>query len=103
MFAKNVIQLCKSVKLDTINRELVSQLIRSSGSIGANYREANEALSRRDFGHRIRIARKEAKETQYWLELLGSADQMASIRANELLREAQELRSILSSIAQKAP
>ena len=103
-FSKNVIRFCKQLKQDTINRELISQLIRSSGSVGANYREANDALSKKDFGHRIRIARKEAKETQYWLQLLAEA---ASSEPNGdlkgLLQEASELKNILSSIAQKVP
>ena len=64
-FAKRTIQLCKTVQYTSVNRELVSQLVRASSSIGANYREANKALSKKDFGHRVKIARKEAKETQY--------------------------------------
>ena len=101
-FAKRVIRLCREVSHSTISRELVSQLIRASGSIGANYREANEALSKKDFGYRIRIARKEAKEAHYWLQLLGEAQPELNGGIQELQREAVELRKILSSIAQKA-
>ena len=60
-FAKRIIRLCKELPKDRINNPLVGQIIRSSGSIGANYREANEALGKKDFAHRLRIARKEAK------------------------------------------
>ena len=102
-FARNVIQPCKETQHDVIRRELVSQLVRASGSIGANYREANDALSQRDFWHRIRIVRREAKEAHYWLELLISADSTSNSRAKELLQEALELKHIFSSIAQKAP
>ena len=54
-FARNVIRLSKKVPQNLINRELITQLVRASGSVGANYREANDALSKKDFGHRIRI------------------------------------------------
>ena len=101
-FAKRVIQLCKKTDHNTINRELISQLVRASGSIGANYREANEALSKRDFSHRIKIARKEAKETGYWLQLLEEAQPGLDGEISELRGEAGELRKILSSIAEKA-
>lgn len=60
-FSKKNIRLCKKLPSSAINREVISQLIRSSGSIGANYREANDALSKKDFSHRIKITRKEAK------------------------------------------
>jgi four helix bundle protein len=64
-FAKEVIKLCKQLPQRVITREIVGQLIRSSGSVGANYREANDALSKKDFSHRMKITRKEAKETCY--------------------------------------
>jgi four helix bundle protein len=57
-FAKNVIRLCKKLPRNSINHEIVGQLIRSSGSVGANYREANDALSKKDFVYRIKIVRK---------------------------------------------
>ena len=69
-FAKEMIRLCKALPKDTINRELVSQLMRAGGSVGANYREANDALSKKDFLYRMRIARKEAKESHYWLQIV---------------------------------
>lgn len=69
-FCKKIINLIRSLPKNTVNFELTSQLIRSSGSIGANYREANDALSKKDFFMRIKISRKESKETKYWLELI---------------------------------
>lgn len=100
-FAKQVIRLCKNIPLDVINKEIVGQLIRASGSIGANYREANDALSKKDFAHRIKIARRETKETIYWLQLLVEANPTIHLEADELLQEALELKKILSSIADK--
>ena len=61
-FSKTVIRLCKQLPEKIINRELIGQLFRASGSVGANYREANDALSKKDFRHRIKITRKESKE-----------------------------------------
>lgn len=69
-FSKKVIDLVKILPKNSVNYELISQVVRSSGSVGANYREANEALGKKDFYMRIRISRKEAKETKYWLELI---------------------------------
>jgi four helix bundle protein len=101
-FAKRVIHLCKSVGQHTINRELISQLIRASGSIGANYREANDALSKKDFVHRIKITRREAKEAHYWLQLFEAANPEADGEIQALSREAVELKKIFSAIADKS-
>ena len=70
LFAKNVRAFIKIVKKTISNIEDGKQVVRSSGSVGANYIEANEALSKKDFLMRIRICRKEAKESRYWLRLL---------------------------------
>lgn len=93
-FAKNVRDYTKSVKLTPLNIDDIKQVIRSSGSIGANYIEANEALSSKDFIHRVKISRKEAKETIFWLKLLKAPD--------ILINEATELKKILSAIIEKA-
>ena len=79
------------------------QLIRSSGSVGANYIEANEALSKKDFVMRIKICRKEAKETAYWLRLIidTNTDCFKSEGAS-LRQEAVELKKIFSSIITKS-
>lgn len=69
-FSKKVHDLIKKLPKDRINQEYSDQLNRSSCSIGANYIEANEAESRRDFFHRIKICRKESKESGYWLTLI---------------------------------
>jgi len=69
-FAKRVRKFCKTIPRTVANQEDGRQLIRSSGSIGANYIEANESLSKKDFVMRIKISRKEAKESTYWLGLI---------------------------------
>jgi four helix bundle protein len=101
-FAKRVIRLCKKLSRDSINRELIGQLIRASGSVGANYREANDALSKKDFTQRIRITRREAKESHYWLQFFEEANPEFKDEILELLQEALELKEIFSSIADKS-
>ena len=71
-FAKRVRVFVAKLKNTPANIEDTKQLIRSSGSIGANYIEANEALSKKDFVMRVKICRKEAKESRYWLKLVNT-------------------------------
>lgn len=99
-FSKNVIDICKKLQMNSISSPLVSQIVRSSTSIGANYREANDGLGKKDFVHSLRIARKEAKETSYWLDLLAETNPNTDF--STLSRECQELRNILSSIISKS-
>lgn len=101
-FAKRVIHLCQSLPENRVNNPLVSQVVRSSGSIGANYREANEALGKKDFLYRLRLARKEGKETQHWFELIAEANPNVAARMTALFQEVHELRNILSAIIEKA-
>lgn len=100
-FAKRIVRLCKALPRGPINNPLISQIIRSSGSVGANYREANEALSKKDCLHRLRIARKEAKETRHWLEIITEADPVFEDKMRNLFSEVDELRNILSAIINK--
>ncbi len=101
-FAKAVRLFVKTLPNSIANMEDGKQLIRASGSVGANYREANESLSKKDFLMRIRISRKEAKESAYWLRLIHESNNLKN--ANEalsLIQEANELKKILSSILKK--
>jgi four helix bundle protein len=84
------------------NQEDGRQLIRASGSVGANYIEANEALGKKDFRMHVRISRKESKEARYWLRLIdvGGSAELARER-DGLVREATELLKIFSSIVNK--
>ena len=102
VFARDVRKYVKSLSKSMSNFEDVKQVIRSSGSIGANYIEANEALSKKDFLMRIRISRKEAKESIFWLRLLvdNNPDEFKDI-GEKLTIEATELKKILSAIIEK--
>jgi len=101
VFAQQAVRLCKNLSQNTINFNLIYQLIRSGGSIGANYREANDALGKKDFLHRLRIARKEAKETVFWLELLTEANPASKTEIIKLITECLEIKNILSAIINK--
>lgn len=94
-------RLCvQSLKKTISNIEDGKQLIKASGSVGANYIEANEKLGDKDFIFRLKIARKEAKESSYWLRLLYALNNDITI-LKDLLNEAEELRKILSTIIKK--
>jgi four helix bundle protein len=103
VFAKATRVFVKKLLRCTSNFEDGKQLIRSSGSIGANYIEANEALRKKNFKMRMKISRKEAKETCYWLKLVdtGTHQHLEKERSN-LLDEATQLLKIMSSIILKA-
>jgi len=102
-FAKNVRNFVKKLPKNLANNEDGKQLIRSSGSVGANYIEANEALSKKDFIFRVKISRKEAKESRYWLDLI---DTTAIIKLEDerqkLSAEATELMNIFGAIIKKS-
>jgi four helix bundle protein len=102
-FAKRVRVFVRQLPRTISNIEDVRQLVRASGSIGANYIEANESLGRKDFLMRIRISRKEAKESRYWLELVnvGRKPEVAAEQA-ALMREATELMNIFGAILRKS-
>jgi four helix bundle protein len=97
-FAKNVRLFVKSLIKNISNIEDGKQLIRSSGSVGANYIEANESFSKKDFFMRIKICRKEAKESRYWLQLID----FESSEKDNLLQEANELTNIFGAIIRNA-
>ena len=101
-FSKHILITIKSIPVSLHNKNILSQVIRSGTSIGANYTEANDALGKKDFLHRLRIARKEAKETIYWLELLITVEPDHKDSIQKLVDEAVQVRNILSAIINKS-
>jgi len=97
-FSENTIVFARKIKRDIINTPLISQVIRSTTSIGANYREANGACSQKDFKNKISICKKECRETKYWLELIAKANPESKEICRKLWKEAQELTLIFSKI-----
>jgi four helix bundle protein len=102
-FARAVRLFVKRLPRTVANIEDVRQLICCSGSVGASYIEANEKLGKKDFLMRLRISRKEAKESRYWLRLLDTGND-AAVEQNRgaLIQEATELLKILSAIINKS-
>jgi len=101
-FAKAVIKLCKMLSRGPMNDRLIGQVIGASGSIGANYREGNDALGKKDFVLHMKISRRETKESLHWLKLLLEANEDREVEIKPLLKEADELKRILSSIITKS-
>ncbi|MEX2171453.1 MAG: four helix bundle protein [Pirellulales bacterium] len=97
-FAELVIDFVSEIRLSPITSPLVTQLIRSATSIGANYCEADDAESKRDFRHKIGICRKEARETKYWFQMIAKAVPASKDQARRLWQEANELHLIFSKI-----
>lgn len=100
-FSKRIIRLCKALPSNTVNFKLIDQVVRSGTSVGANYREANETETKKDFQFRIRICRKEAKETKYWLDLIIEANKELEKRKKPLVLEAEEFVKIFAAILNK--
>jgi len=101
-FAREVANFLKQLHRTISNIEYIKQVIRSSASIGANYIEANESLSKKDFILRVKICRKEAKETCYWLKLIRETNDNIPKQIADLYQEATELKKILSAIIDKS-
>ena len=101
-FAKSVMRTCKTLPLNAINDRLVGQVVGAAGSIGANYREANDSLGKKDFVQRLKIARREAKECAYWLDLVAEANGEKRSEISPLVKECEEIKCILSAIILKS-
>jgi four helix bundle protein len=97
-FAVRVIRFVGEFNSSAAGRVISNQLLKSGTSIGANYREANRAVSRRDFAHKISIAEKEASETMYWLEICLETNLGALQTCEGLFAESRELLAIFTSI-----
>lgn len=103
LFAKRCRDFVKKIPKNVSNFEYAKQLIKSSGSVGANYIEANDSISKKDFNHRIKICRKEAKESRYWLRLIEVGENAdLEKEQGELIQEALEMTKIFYSIMEKS-
>jgi four helix bundle protein len=101
-FAKDCRVLVRSIFKDIPNREDGKQLVRSSGSVAANYIEANESLSKKDFIYRLKVCRKEAKESKLWLDLILAIDPVHIDMQKNLFNGSNELVKIFSAIILKS-
>lgn len=98
-FGENVIQFLKTLPANHLSKPLISQLVHSATSIGANYMEANQASSRRDFYNKIRISQKEANETKHWLRMLVNLFTEDKEKFRRFWKEAHELTLVFAKIS----
>ena len=102
-FARKVRLFIKELNKTVANLEDSKKLVRASGSVGANYIEANESISKKDFVFRIKISRKEAKESRFWLKLIDTdGNSGLEQKRNDLIQEATELMNIFGAILHKS-
>ncbi|MCL5666359.1 MAG: four helix bundle protein [Patescibacteria group bacterium] len=101
VFGERVMDFAKLITQNPITVPLITQFVKSGTSIGANYCEADSAESRKDFGHKIGICKKESKETRYWLRMIAKAEPTLQQQARLLWKEANELLLIFSAIINK--
>ena len=101
-FGEAVIAFAKRIPLTEVTRPLICQLVRSATSIGANYLEADDADSKKDFRFKIGLCRREARETKHWLRMIVAADDGLRDEARTLWQEAKELNLIFGKIRRSA-
>jgi len=97
-FGEAVIRYVRTLKRDAITTPLLNQVVRSATSIGANYLEADDAESTKDFRHKISLCRKESKETKHWLRMIAAASPEQREQLKPLWQEAKELNLIFGAI-----
>jgi four helix bundle protein len=102
LFGEAVIAFAQEVAVNSVTAPLISQIVRSGTSVGANYCEANDAVSKKEFRVKINTCRKEAKETKYWLRMLAKAAPSSKETARSLWQEAKELNLIFSTIVRNS-
>ncbi|MEM6798655.1 MAG: four helix bundle protein [Planctomycetota bacterium] len=100
--AKPSFYFVRKVRRDDVNGPLICQLVRSSTSIGANYAEADEAGTKKEFRYRISVCVRESRETQYWLRMLAAACQACCDEARVHWQEAKELTLVFAAIHRKS-
>src|SRR5437762_7081887 len=97
-FGEAIIAFCKKVPQNAITLPLITQLVKAGTSVGANYREADDAVSKKEFRCKIGTCKKEARETKYWLRMIAGAEESMTETARGLWLEAKELHLIFAKI-----
>ena len=98
-FGEDIIKFCQEIKKNDYIKSLIIQLIRSATSVGANYMEANQASSKKDFRNKIRICQKEANESKHWLRMIAVAEPGLKEKCREYWNESHELTLIFAKIS----
>ena len=100
-FGEDIIKFALKISRSPVNDRLINQLVGAGTSIGANYSEADDSVSKKDFKNRIGTCRKESKETKYWLRMIAVAEPTMKVEARLLWQEAKELNLIFGAIWRK--
>jgi four helix bundle protein len=100
-FGEGILKFSRKIPITEITRPILNQLVRSGTSVGANYCEADDAESKKDFLHKIGISKKEARESKHWLRMIVVAVPELKEAARPLWQEAKELNLIFNAIAKK--
>ncbi len=98
VFGEAIIEFCLGLPTNPVTAPVINQLVRAGTSVGANYCEADDAESKKDFRHKIALCRKEARETKYWLRMIAKAAPTRKAQARALWSEAKELHLIFVAI-----
>ncbi len=98
LFGEAIIEFCLELPMNPVTAPIINQLVRAGTSVGANYCEADDAESKRDFRHKVALCRKEARETKYWLRMVAKAAPTQKAAARKLWSEAKELHLIFVAI-----
>jgi four helix bundle protein len=101
-FGETAIQFARALRLDAVTSPLVEQLVRAATSVGANYGEADEAGSKKEFRYRISLCRREARECKHWLRMIATAAPQSKEDARRVWKEANELTLIFAAIHRKS-
>jgi four helix bundle protein len=101
-FGEAVIRFAKTISKNPVTTPLISQLVRAGTSVGANYCEADDAVSKKDFENKIGTCRKESRETKLWLRMIAAAEPELKTEARKLWQEAKELHLIFAAIWRKS-
>ena len=100
-FGEAVISFAKRIPVNEVTRPLIGQLVRAAASVGANYVEADDSDSKKDFRFKVGLCRREAKESKHWLRMVVAADPALKESARPLWQEAKELNLIFGAIRRK--
>lgn len=98
VFGENVVRFATSIRETPVTKPLISQFVRAGTSIGANYVEADEAGSKKEFRYRISLCKRESRETKHWLRMLVAAVEDLRMGARKFWKEADELARIFATI-----
>jgi four helix bundle protein len=98
-FGEAIVAFARRIPIDPVTTPLISQVVRSGTSVGANYCEADDACTKKDFRYRINISKREARETKHWLRMIAAASAQNRDEARTLWQEAKELHLIFAAIS----